>query len=736
MTGLTSVTAVGSGDGVGLAVAGTGSPSVGSGPISYWPADGNAQDIVSHHDGALQGAASYVPGVAGQAFNFSADGDNMVIGNSDTAGTPTDLQLDTTFTVGGWVRRADASQIAVDESRGPGAPIFAAGGSGAYALLIFDDGRVVLNQLGGSYVITSPLLVADTSWHYVAVTKSGPSVTFYVDGVAESAPAYDPGFVFDSGYAPSIGGTSYEPGNVLNGNIDEVKVWGRALTGSEIVDLFHATASNAPHFPVPGITTIGENTAVAGTSISLTITGTGFVTASQVDWTTGTGTTVLTPSWVATDGTQLTVTIPATQPAATTIITVHTPPFLTTGTDGGTSNGVLFYLTQTNVTIANAGTSTSSTGSATATTGTGLTASTSGTGSASVTVAQYSTNPTSTDPPATTSAYFDVYVPGTTTTGVTITDCNVTGNTLYWWDGTQWSPVSNQTYDSPSAGCITATLSSTSSPTTLQLTGTPFGVVTIPASIVQSVTGPPAPTALGAPVSAAATFTDVAHAAAGPFTVSFDWGDGSATTTTAASPPTASVAGSASAMHTYVHDGVYTLTATVKDRYGQISSADQYQYIVVYDSSAGFTTGGGWINSAAGSYIPNPSLAGRAEFGFVSKYQHGATVPSGSTQFDLSPANLHFKSTSYQWMVIAGAKAQYKGSGTLGGSGDAYGFLLTAVDGHLAGSGGADTFRMKIWDVTTGGNVIYDDQVGTGADTSDTAMPVTPLGGGSIHIHN
>jgi hypothetical protein len=41
-------------------------------------------------------------------------------------------------------------------------------------------------------------------------------------------------------------------------------------------------------------------------------------------------------------------------------------------------------------------------------------------------------------------------------------------------------------------------------------------------------------------------------------------------------------------------------------------------------------------------------------------------------------ANLEFHSTSYQWLVVAGAKAQYKGSGTMNGSGE-YGFLLTAA---------------------------------------------------------
>ena len=56
----------------------------------------------------------------------------------------------------------------------------------------------------------------------------------------------------------------------------------------------------------------------------------------------------------------------------------------------------------------------------------------------------------------------------------------------------------------------------------------------------------------------------------------------------------------------------------------------------VYDPGAGFVTGGGWINSPTGAYTPNPSLTGKANFGFVSRYQDGANTPSGNTQF-------HFK---------------------------------------------------------------------------------------------
>jgi hypothetical protein len=151
--------------------------------------------------------------------------------------------------------------------------------------------------------------------------------------------------------------------------------------------------------------------------------------------------------------------------------------------------------------------------------------------------------------------------------------------------------------------------------------------------------------------------------------------------------------------------------------------------VAIYDPSGSFVTGGGWINSPAGAYSPDPTLVGKATFAFVSKYANGAKVPTGETEFQFQVAKFKFNSTSYDWLVVSGAKAQYKGSGTINGAGN-YSFLLTAIDGQLSGGGGSDKFRIKIIDKVSG-RVIYDNQLGA-ADTTD---PTTVIGGGSIVIH-
>jgi hypothetical protein len=150
--------------------------------------------------------------------------------------------------------------------------------------------------------------------------------------------------------------------------------------------------------------------------------------------------------------------------------------------------------------------------------------------------------------------------------------------------------------------------------------------------------------------------------------------------------------------------------------------------LVVYNPNGGFVTGGGWINSPAGSYSSNPSITGKCTLGFVSRYEKGAKVPTGNTEFQFQDTGMNFKSTSYDWLVVTGAKAEYKGSGTINGAGN-YAFILIAVDGKMSGSE-IDKFRLKIWDKATG-SIIYDNEKGA----SVYVDPVTPVSGGNIVIH-
>jgi hypothetical protein len=185
---------------------------------------------------------------------------------------------------------------------------------------------------------------------------------------------------------------------------------------------------------------------------------------------------------------------------------------------------------------------------------------------------------------------------------------------------------------------------------------------------------------------------------------------------------------------TYTTPGVYTPTVTVTDWCGQ-TTQETYLYVVIYDPNGGFVTGGGWINSPAGAYKADLALAGKANFGFVAKYKKGSSVPDGNTEFQFKTGNLNFNSTAYDDMrlVIAGAKANYKGVGTINGSGN-YGFMVAAIDGQYNKGTGPDKFRIKIWDRSNGDIVVYDNNLNS-VNAGEDADPEMTIAGGSIVIH-
>jgi nitrous oxidase accessory protein NosD len=187
--------------------------------VSWWPGEANALDVVGANHGTLQGNLDFAPGVVGSAFRL----DNTPPSNANvTIGNPQDLQLQD-FTIDAWIRLDDF------------APTSIAGytlGTGGYQLGV-SFGELSLSKTGVSQVAAPELTITDHAWHHVAVTRSGDTVVFYLDGAASAPRAYAETFEF-AGAQFTIGSGSYD------GQIDEVEVVARALTHAEVLAIYHA----------------------------------------------------------------------------------------------------------------------------------------------------------------------------------------------------------------------------------------------------------------------------------------------------------------------------------------------------------------------------------------------------------------------------------------------------------------------------------------------------------------
>ena len=247
-----------------------------------------------------------------------------------------------------------------------------------------------------------------------------------------------------------------------------------------------------------------------------------------------------------------------------------------------------------------------------------------------------------------------------------------------------------------------------------------------PASIVSLTDALENPDPLLVPVNTTVSLEAAIVGDCGVIDALWDYGDGSP------SYAESGVSDPVTTTHTFTMAGIYEVMLSLSDcsDTGPIGTEEESISVIVYDPSGGFVTGGGWIDSPAGAYKPEDTLAGKATFGFVSKYKKGANVPDGQTEFVFTAGNLNFHSSSYDWLVVAGAKAMFKGTGTVNGAGN-YGFMLSAVDAAQTPSTDVDLFRIKIWDKDSGDDVVYDNQLGDAED----ADPTTAIGGGSIIVH-
>lgn len=257
------------------------------------------------------------------------------------------------------------------------------------------------------------------------------------------------------------------------------------------------------------------------------------------------------------------------------------------------------------------------------------------------------------------------------------------------------------------------------------------------APVITRVVLPLDPVPVGSSTTARAEYSDV-----NPLdlhTGGFDW-EGSTSIASTVVEPSGAMPGFISVARTYAQAGVYTVVASVSDgEFGASRSSvlDPQAYVVVYDPAAGFVTGSGWILSPAAACLSTlcgtaGTAVGKATFGFVAKYLKKHEKPTGTTAFEFKTGALRFASTSYEWLVVAGSKAQFKGEGSVNGVAG-YQFLLTAIDGNLNGARDGDQFRIKI---TGPGGVVYDNQRNAdGSSKSDDSDAATILGEGSIVIH-
>ncbi|MCK4781336.1 SipW-dependent-type signal peptide-containing protein [Candidatus Parcubacteria bacterium] len=183
------------------------------------------------NDGTLSSDDFWADGQYNPALGFDGNDNNVVIPDSDSL-KPTFVTLEA------WVK----------SNGSPGNHRYIAGkcyggGWGSYHLYTGNTGGLKF-YIGydGSYVASPNVSAAniwDDNWHHITGTYDGSTVKLYVDGAeipGGTGTTEDIAYNTEDFYIGSYGTIGY----YFSGLIDEVKVYSRALSGSEISDHYNA----------------------------------------------------------------------------------------------------------------------------------------------------------------------------------------------------------------------------------------------------------------------------------------------------------------------------------------------------------------------------------------------------------------------------------------------------------------------------------------------------------------
>ncbi len=254
-----------------------------TGMVAWWPADGNADDIIGANNGTLMNGAGFGPGKVGQALNLD--------GVDDLVETPArNWGFSTSATVTAWIKTT---------APGPQA-VFSLGHDFVEdeMLLYVSNGNIAIfnHKSPGNYSVRVSTAAVNTGdWVFVAGILDGGGSTsnlrIFVNGVEEAGAAFSGGsptdIVDSTPRSVRIGRrTTAVATEIFEGEIDEVQLYNRALTAGEIAAIFNAgSAGNCRLAPTavglaasPNPSTFGEMVTVTATVTSGDGTPSGSVT--------------------------------------------------------------------------------------------------------------------------------------------------------------------------------------------------------------------------------------------------------------------------------------------------------------------------------------------------------------------------------------------------------------------------------------------------------------------------
>ncbi len=242
------------------------------GVVGYWSFDRTAAGtqesttsaslLLSEDAGSLQGGASIGTGHTGSGLIISGANQRYVV--PDSPG----LEISQSITIAAWIK---------PESRGTQYVVKKAGHSATdgFELSLSNKGKVFVRfnetSSGNTYRVdsSSNYPTGGNTWMHVVATYDGSTIRLYINGQEQGSKAIK--FTIAKNDLPLSIGAGADGYRAMPGAIDDVLIADRALSASEVSQLYQGTFNPdpAPVNQAPSVTAGSDRTTQVGTPITL-----------------------------------------------------------------------------------------------------------------------------------------------------------------------------------------------------------------------------------------------------------------------------------------------------------------------------------------------------------------------------------------------------------------------------------------------------------------------------------
>ena len=244
--------------------------------VGWWPADGDGANLAGGAAATLCNQASFGSGIVANSFEFDGVNDYAQVPDSDQwAFGSSDFTIEfwarfKSWSPSGSIYQPEVIFVGNDEGGGPTRKWFFALSNGYLTLHVNYPGQY------SRFLVCAPFAPALNTWYHLAVVRSGNTVYIYRNGQSTGNPDFfdkvipNPAAPLTFGQAETLG--------FMNGFIDEVAIYRRALTQTELSTIYAAgSAGKCKGALEPSITAHPvHQTALQGGTASFNVTASGF----------------------------------------------------------------------------------------------------------------------------------------------------------------------------------------------------------------------------------------------------------------------------------------------------------------------------------------------------------------------------------------------------------------------------------------------------------------------------